>query len=199
MKTNRLERLIVNSPVRLLVQELIILRWMHSRVKLPPGGKFLEIGCGRGAGACMLLRQFLPGAVHAMDLDEDMISEARRYVSEIQRQHIHLYVGDSVDLPYPDAALDAVFGFGVLHHLPDWRAGVAEIARVLKPGGTYFLEEFYPPFYLNPVVRRLVTHPEEDRFTSQDLKENLAQNHFLITDTLEIKQLGILAICRKEQ
>ena len=133
-----------------------------------------------------------------MDLDEDMISEARRYVSAAQRQHIHLYVGDTVQLPYPDRTLDAVFGFGVLHHLPDWRAGVAEIARVLKPGGTYFLEEFYPAFYLNPVVRRLVTHPEEDRFYSHDLRANLtAQQLPTLQDTLEIKQLGILAICRK--
>ncbi len=197
MKANWLERLIVNSPVRLLVQELILLRWIRSKVDLPPGGKFLEIGCGRGAGACMLLREFLPQAVHAMDLDEDMISEARRYVSAAQRQHIHLYVGDTVQLPYPDRALDAVFGFGVLHHLPDWRAGVAEIARVLKPGGTYFLEEFYPAFYLNPVVRRLVTHPEEDRFYSHDLRANLTRNNFLLKDSLEIKQLGVLAICRK--
>jgi ubiquinone/menaquinone biosynthesis C-methylase UbiE len=197
MKTNRLEQIIVNSPIRLLIQEKIILRWIKSKVHLPPGGKFLEIGCGRGAGACMLLREFLPEAVHAMDLDEDMIARARRFVSVVQREHVHLYVGDTLFLPYRDAAVDAVFGFGVLHHLPDWRAGIAEIARVLKPGGVYFLEEFYPPFYLNPLVRRLVTHPEKDRFYSRDLWQALADNGLPIQNALEIKALGLLAICRK--
>jgi len=197
MKANRLEQIIVNSPVRLLIQEKIILRWIKSKVKLPPGGKFLEIGCGRGAGACMLLREFLPAAVHAMDLDEAMIARARHFVTAVQRQHVHLYVGDTLYLPYRDAAVDAVFGFGVLHHLPDWRAGIKEIARVLKPGGVYFLEEFYPPFYLNPLVRRLVTHPEQDRFYSRDLWQALADNGLPIQNALEIKQLGLLAICRK--
>jgi ubiquinone/menaquinone biosynthesis C-methylase UbiE len=197
MKANWLEQIIVNSPVRLLIQEKIILRWIKSKVHLPPGGKFLEIGCGRGAGACLLLREFLPAAVHAMDLDEGMINKARRFVTDIQKQQVHLYVGDTLYLPYRDAAMDAVFGFGVLHHLPDWRAGIREIARVLKPGGVYFLEEFYPPFYLNFLVRLLVTHPEEDRFYSPDLHQYLAEAGLPIQDTLEIKQLGLLAICRK--
>jgi ubiquinone/menaquinone biosynthesis C-methylase UbiE len=197
MKANWLERLIVNSPIRLMIQEKIILRWIKSKMDLPPGGRFLEIGCGRGAGACMLLREFRPAAVHAMDLDESMINAARRYVTEVQRQHIHLYVGDTLYLPYRAGAVDAVFGFGVLHHLPDWRAGVREIARVLKPGGIYFLEEFYPPFYLNFLVRRLVTHPEEDRFYSRDLWQALAEAGLPIQDALEIKKLGLLAICRR--
>jgi ubiquinone/menaquinone biosynthesis C-methylase UbiE len=197
MKANWLERLIVNSPIRVLIQDQIILRWIKSKVELPPGGKFLEIGCGRGAGACMLLREFRPAAVHAMDLDEDMISEARRYVKPIHRQHVHLYVGDTVHLPYQDAAVDAVFGFGVLHHLPDWQAGIREIARVLKPGGIYFLEEFYPLVYLNFLVRRLVTHPEENRFFSHDLHQALALAGLPIKDTLEVKALGLLAICRR--
>jgi SAM-dependent methyltransferase len=74
---------------------------------------------------------------------------------------------------------------------------VAEIARVLRPGGIYFLEEFYPPVYLNFVSRRLFVHPEEDRFTSRDLRQGLAAAGLPIKDALEIKQIGILAVCRK--
>ena len=43
--------MIVNSPVRLLVQKKIFLPWIRSHVKIPNYGTFLEIGCGRGAGA----------------------------------------------------------------------------------------------------------------------------------------------------
>ena len=82
-------------------------------------------------------------------------------------------MGDVFRLPYRDGALDGVFGFGVLHHLPDWRGGLREIARVLKPGGFYFLEEFYPQFYQNFLARRIFLHPEHDRFYSHDLRQCL--------------------------
>jgi ubiquinone/menaquinone biosynthesis C-methylase UbiE len=197
MKANWLERMIVNSPIRLLIQEKIILRWIKSKVDLPLGGTFLEIGCGRGAGACLLLREFLPAVIHAMDLDVHMISQARRYLTAAQKKQINLYVGDAMHLPHPDASADAVFGFGVLHHLPDWQGGLAEIARVLKPGGIYFLEEFYPPLYLNFLVRRLVSHPEENRFYKQDLWQALTLAGLPVQDALELEQLGLLALCRK--
>ena len=145
MKANRLEIMIVNSPVRLLVQKKILLPWIRSQVKIPNNGTFLEIGCGRGAGACMLLEEFFPQAVHAMDLDENMISEATRYLTPEQREKINLYVGDSFYLPHRDASMDAVFGFGVLHHLPDWQGGVKEIARVLKARGDLFSGRILSP------------------------------------------------------
>lgn len=197
MKANRLERMIVNSPVRLLVQGKIIMPWIKSKVSLPVNGTFLEIGCGRGAGARMLLQEFYPRAIHAMDLDEGMISAAARYLSPAQREKITLYVGDTLHLPHQDASMDAIFGFGVLHHLPDWRGGVMEIARVLKPGGIYFLEEFYPPFYLNFLARRLLVHPEADRFYSRDLQEYLTGAGLPLQDFLELKMIGIMAICCK--
>jgi ubiquinone/menaquinone biosynthesis C-methylase UbiE len=197
MKVNWAERLIVNNPIRVLIQERIIVRWIKSKAEVCPGGEFLEIGCGRGAGSSLLLKEFLPATVHAMDLDLQMIVQARKYLDTTKRQKIHLYVGDVLHIPHQSASVDAVFGFGVLHHLPDWRRGVAEIARVLRPGGIYFLEEFYPPVYLNFLARRLFVHPEEDRFTSQDLRQGLAAAGVPIQDAMEVKQLGILAVCRK--
>lgn len=197
MKVNWLEKQIVNNPIRVLIQDKIILRWLKARVSLPAGGTFLEIGCGRGAGACLLLKEFRPMVIQAMDLDVRMIAEAGRYLTAEHKERINFYVGDATFLPHRDAWADAVFGFGVLHHLPDWRRGIAEIVRVLKPGGIYFLEEFYPQFYLNFLLRRLVRHPEQDRFYSPDLRQALAAAGLPIQDALEIKQLGILAICRK--
>jgi ubiquinone/menaquinone biosynthesis C-methylase UbiE len=135
--------------------------------------------------------------MHALDLDQRMIRRAGRYVKAKRQDKISFYVGNALWLPYRDGVLDAVFGFGVLHHLPDWRGGLREITRVLKPGGIYFLEEFYPQLYQNFLSRRLFLHPEHDRFYSQDLHQALTGSGFTLQGCLEQKMLGILAVARK--
>jgi ubiquinone/menaquinone biosynthesis C-methylase UbiE len=127
-----------------------------------------------------------------------MILQARRYLQVEHRGRIALYVGDALTLPYRDGVLDAVFGFGVLHHVPDWRGSVREIARVLKPGGIYCLEEFYPQFYQNFLARRIFLHPEHDRFYRHDLLQALQESGFKLKGRLEQKMLGILAVAVKQ-
>ena len=198
MKLNWAERLVVNNPVRVMIQRRII-KWIKGVTRISPQARILEIGCGRGAGACLIQAEFQPAMLHAFDLDQRMIRLAGRYLKAGYKDKICLYVGDASTLPYRDGVLDAVFGFGVLHHLPDWRRGLREIARVLKPGGIYFLEEFYPPFYQNFLARRLFLHPEHDRFDSHDLGAALAEAGFKFQGRLEQKMLGILAVVVKQE
>jgi SAM-dependent methyltransferase len=196
MKVNWAERLMVNSPVRVMVQRLII-RWIKNVTTINPEARVLEMGCGRGVGACFIQEAFNPALLHAFDLDHEMILKAGKYIASAHQERISIYVGDALRLPYRDGVLDAVFGFGVLHHLPDWQGGLREVARVLKPGGIYFLEEFYPPLYLNFLARRIFRHPEHNRFYSQDLHQALADEGFRIQGRLEQKMFGILAVAVK--
>lgn len=197
MKLNWPERLVVNNPVRVMIQRRII-QWIKGVTRIPPQARILEIGCGRGAGACLIQEAFHPATLHAFDLDQQMIRMAGKYIKAESQEQICLYVGDASVLPYRDGVLDAVFGFGVLHHVPDWRAGVREIARVLKPAGMYFLEEFYPPFYQNFLARQLFVHPDHDRFSSQDLMAALAEAGFQLQGRREQKMIGILAVAVKQ-
>ncbi len=197
MKINWAERLVVNNPVRVLIQRLII-KWIKSVTTINPEARVLEIGCGRGAGACLIQEEFNPAMLHAFDLDRQMILMARSYLKPALKEKISLYVGDALSLPYRDEVLDIVFGFGVLHHLLDWQGGLKEISRVLKPGGIYFLEEFYPQIYQNFLARRIFLHPEHNRFYSHDLHQALAGEGFTLRVRLEQNMLGLLAVAVKQ-
>ena len=95
-------------------------------------------------------------------------------------------------------SMDAVFGFGVLHHIPDWQAALTEIARVLKTDGVYFIEELYPALYQNFITKRILLHPRYNRFVSRDLKVALNQVDLYFKDTLECRYLGILGVAIKK-
>jgi ubiquinone/menaquinone biosynthesis C-methylase UbiE len=197
MKLNWGERLAVNNPLRPWQQRLET-RWMKKRVRLKPGAVVVEVGCGRGAGAFIIKREFRPEVLQAMDLDIQMIQRSRKYLSPREREGVSFYVGDVIRLPYREWFLDAVFGFGILHHIPNWQGALAEIVRVLKPGGIFFFEEIYPSLYQNLITKHILLHPRMNRFRSQDLKNGLEASGLHLTHFLEYPRVGIIGISTKE-
>ena len=197
MKLNWVERVVANNPFRAALQRSEI-HLLKRKVQLKKGAKILEVGCGRGAGARLILKSFQPSLLCALDLDILMVQKARAYLSADEGKRVSLYVGDVFRLPFRDNVLDAVFGFGVLHHVPDWRGAAAEIARVPKIGGTYFVEEFYPSAYQNFITKHLLVHPDEDRFFSHDLRNALEAIKLPIKEAIDLKKVGIVAVAVKE-
>jgi SAM-dependent methyltransferase len=98
-------------------------------------GKALELGYGAGA-----LQLALSGAVdelHGIDLDADpKVVEA---ILLRQGRAAHLVQGSIYELPYADASFDLVVCFSVFEHLTEYARGLAQVARVMKPGGLFLL------------------------------------------------------------
>lgn len=166
MRLNRFETALMNNPVRAAVQrrwEVPKLRRMGGRLT---GGRALEVGCGRGVGTGLILELFGAESVDAFDLDPRMVVQARARLAR-RGSAARVWVGDAIAVSAPDASYDAVFDFGIIHHVPEWRRAVVEIYRVLKPGGRLFAEEVLEKFILHPVVRRLLEHPLADRFDTE--------------------------------
>ena len=193
MKLNRIERLVVNNPLRSAGQYFEV-QWFNSRLPMSAGAKILEIGCGRGAGARMVNEKFKPNLFLLLDLDMRMIRKARDYLRKDNRRNMFYCTANATFLPFDKGTFDAIFGFGFLHHVLEWQTGLQEIIRVLRPGGIYYMLEFYPALYQNFLTRRLLVHPEKNRFNSADLRTALRDNGLDLAHTLEIKKLGILAI-----
>jgi ubiquinone/menaquinone biosynthesis C-methylase UbiE len=141
MKLNALEKALMNNPVRTWVQRRVEAPLLESLGGRVGGLRALEVGCGRGVGTQIILDHFGAQEVWAFDLDEQMVELARRRLSPYPAARWRLSVGDATSIKAEDASFDAVFAFGILHHVPDWQRPVAEIRRVLRPSGRFFFME----------------------------------------------------------
>lgn len=89
----------------------------------------LEVGCGTGAFAARL-QAIGPIRVTALD-------QSARMVELTRQRGIEAQVGDIADLRLPDQSFDAAAALWMLYHVPDRRRALAEVRRVLRPGGTF--------------------------------------------------------------
>jgi SAM-dependent methyltransferase len=112
----------------------------------PPGARVLEVGCGPGHLSNRLARRH-GLEVTGVDLDPAMIERARanagRPGSTGQRRPSFV-VGDAASLAFPDRSFDLVVSTLSMHHWSDPAAGLAEIGRVLRPGGRVLIWDFRP-------------------------------------------------------
>jgi ubiquinone/menaquinone biosynthesis C-methylase UbiE len=197
MKLNLVERLITNNPVRAYVQQRIegpLLRKMGGRKDYP---LCLEIGCGVGIGAQVIAEQFGARQVIATDVDPGQIKRADENLSPEFADRVVFKIEDAMALDEHDETFDAVFSFGALHHMEDWRKAVGEIARVLKKEGEFFFEEPFRPFLRNMLVRTLTDHPQGGEFDYDDFKNELEKNNIQISNMRKIKDIAIFAVGRK--
>ena len=108
--------------------------WMRETMEFDrhAGEELLEIGAGMGTD----LAQFAKGGAHVTDLDLSSghleLAKESFQLRGLTGRFVH---HDAETLPFPDNAFDVVYSNGVLHHTPNTRDVVAEIRRVLKPGG----------------------------------------------------------------
>lgn len=112
--------------------------------RLDPGEQALDVGCGTGTLALEVARRVgREGRVAGIDPGAEQIARAR---AKAARRHVPMefQVGVIEQIAFPDQTFDVVFSTLMMHHLPAplKRQGLAEIARVLKPGGRLVIADF---------------------------------------------------------
>jgi len=124
-------------------------RWREraaDRAELEPGDSALDVCCGTGDLAVELRRRVgATGRVVGCDFSEPMLELARDKSDRLELSDIEFEWADALELPFRDGSFDAVtVGFGV-RNLVDVEGGVAELARVLRPGGRLVILEITQP------------------------------------------------------
>lgn len=145
-------------------------RFIEMTGLVPPGTRALEIGTGTGR----LLDALNARGVDAtgVELRPDLIDKARRFFGPLP---IQLVTGTA--LPYADGSFDVAMSFDVFEHIPDSDAHLAEVHRVLRPGGAYLIQT--PNKWTNTVFEtirwRSFTRFREDHCSLHTLKQLIAR------------------------
>lgn len=122
-------------------------RFAVKEAKLGPGSTVLDVCCGTGVLSLELARAVAPqGKVVGLDFAPAMLNVARRRLKDSPyRFLVELLEGDAMDLPFEDNTFDcATIAFG-LRNLPDKKLGLAEMLRVVRPGGRVVCLELAKP------------------------------------------------------
>ena len=190
-------------------------RWMSRTLRAD--AHVLDLACGTGDLAFAAARYAARGAVLAVDASPAMIDIARtRAKTEAPGAPIRFAVGDLSALDVPAASMDAVTAGYALRNVPDYARGVAEIARVLKPGGVVATLDFYRPesalwrrlflgylsvagnvvgwlWHRQPVVYGYIARSIDHFVSWQEFSATLAE-HGLVVDSVRTKLLGGVAL-----
>lgn len=112
----------------------------------PRNARVLEVGCGRGVALPYFAKRLQPAELVGLDCDPKVLEIAQARAGGVAR----LVEADVREMPFDDASFDVVFDFGTFFHTPGHGQMLAEIARVLAPGGTFIGEAR---------LSQLISHP----------------------------------------
>jgi len=147
---------LVDNPIRRRYLGAIL-----DRVGIQPSERVLELGPGPGMFTPEAARRAGPqGRLIAVDIQPEMMAQVETRVREAGLTNVEAHTASAYDLPLENGSVDRAFLVTVLPEIPDQARALAELRRVLRPGGVLSItEEFYDPDYPLPTetIRRLET------------------------------------------
>ncbi|MGK7869427.1 class I SAM-dependent methyltransferase [Falsiroseomonas sp. E2-1-a20] len=129
---------------------------------IAPGMRVLDAGCGFGGTLACLEERMHPLDLVGLNIDPRQLARAAGLVHPRPGTTIAFTAGDACTLPFADASFDRVLAVECIFHFPSRAAFLAEVRRVLRPGGVLVLSDFVPASAWVPVTR-LARAPWFDR------------------------------------
>ncbi|XP_052164438.1 uncharacterized methyltransferase At1g78140, chloroplastic-like [Oryza glaberrima] len=140
-------------------------------LKPTTGGIIVDASCGSGLFSRLFVKSELYSLVVALDFSENMLKQCNEYVKQenISDKTLALVRADISRLPFVSGSIDAVHAAAAIHCWPSPACAVAEISRVLRPGGVFvastFVADILPPAV--PVLR--IGRPYISQFTGSNI------------------------------
>lgn len=125
---------------KMVRQHRVEVDWTIEQLQIQPDNHVLDLGCGAGHALAQMLRRY--DHVHMTGLDRSSTivrSASKRNQNALKTGRAAVVQGDLKALPFPDAQFDHVFSIHTLHFWEDVPAVLAEIDRVLAPGGSFVI------------------------------------------------------------
>jgi SAM-dependent methyltransferase len=110
----------------------------HAKFLLPhldATSRLLDCGCGPGSMSCDFAKIAVSGHVEGIDQEQSQVELARARAAEQGLTNATFAIGSIYDLPYPDASFNVVFAHAIFEHIASPEKALAEMLRVLEPGG----------------------------------------------------------------
>jgi ubiquinone/menaquinone biosynthesis C-methylase UbiE len=140
MRLGKTEFYAMNNPVRRFIQkhgEFRIFKHFLTKHKINLSGKvIIDAGCGSGYSSKLIMDEFNPSELIAFDIMPEQIAIAQK-----RYKNIDFKIGDLTRINIPGSIADAVFVFGILHHIPAWRKALRNISGFLKQSGVFLVDE----------------------------------------------------------
>ena len=192
MKPMTFEYMLENNPLRSRIRESMEVRCLREATAVGGIDHALHIACGNGSATRLILKHFPAKRVSAVDRDDELIAAARRMR---KGDTIDFSVQDVVSLSFGDELFDAAFDLADLHNIPDWKGGLRELNRVLKPGGLLILEELSLESFnhaAGKLFKVLTDHPYDSMLTMGDFHDQVLRSGFEILHFEEKMPFGLL-------
>jgi ubiquinone/menaquinone biosynthesis C-methylase UbiE len=168
--------------------------WTIALLDIKPADGVLEVGFGAGRAIELIAAQTPHGSVAGIDLSPTMVQASRRRNAQaIKARRVDLRQGTVEHLPFHDRQFDKLFSIHSLYFWPEPQRAIAEMARVLRPGGLLALTfspgkvDEQPNESVQKTVESLITAMQRLGFTSADLMSGPHSRQFQTAALVGVK------------
>lgn len=192
MQEKLFESILENNPLRSRVREAFEVKPMRAATDVGRIPRALHVTCGNGNATKLILKHFPAERCTGIDRDVEAIAAARTRHGSAS---LDFAVQEVRGMSFDDDTFDAAFDLADLHNYEDWKIGVRELRRVLKPGGLLILEELSRETFTHAagkLFKALTDHPYESMLTVEGFREHVLRIGFEILHFEERCPFGML-------